>query len=95
MSKSKIIVAAGLIGIGIGMLMAPKKGTDLQKSILDTIDELGEDAIGIKEKILSIVGNIKEKAINVKETVEEKVENVKEGIDDVKTTTNHLKTIFS
>ena len=95
MSNSKIIVAAGIVGIGIGMLIAPKKGKDLQKSILDTIDELGEEAIDFKEHVLGIANNLKDKALNIKETVEEKVERVNEGIDDVKTTTSHLKAIFS
>ena len=95
MGNLKLIMGAGLVGVAIGMLLAPKKGSDLQASIFETIDELGGEMREFKEKVLGIAENVKTKALDVKEKVETKVEEVKEGVDDFKTTGEHLGAIFS
>ena len=84
-----------MLGVSLGMLIARKKGTELQKSILESIDGLGREVIDFKEKIQTITNSFREKASSVKDNVGEKVDHVKEGINDVKTTADHLKSIFS
>ncbi|MES2681561.1 MAG: YtxH domain-containing protein [Bacteroidota bacterium] len=95
MSNSKFIVAAALLGVGVGFLLAPKKGKDLQRSILDSIDELGSEVVEFKAKILGIADNLKTKVDNTGDTIREKVEHVKDGFEDVKAVANDVKTIFS
>jgi len=95
MSNTKLIFGAGLIGVTIGMLLAPKKGTELQASIFDSINELREETSEIMEKIRGITEKVTTKSMDIKNSVETKVEHVKDGIDDLKTTGDHLSAIFS
>ncbi|HOZ86391.1 MAG TPA: YtxH domain-containing protein [Bacteroidia bacterium] len=95
MSNSKLIVAAGLVGVGIGFLLAPKKGEDLRRSILDSIDELGGELVEVKTKIQNITDNLKTSINHAGEQIKEKIENTREGIEDVKAVAGDVKTIFS
>ena len=88
MSNSKTIlgiVVAGAVGVAIGKLMAPQKGSDLKKSIKDSIDEFG-DQVG------DFISEGKEKLMGAKEEAKKGVNDVKK---DVKTGFDNTKASFS
>ena len=77
------ILAAGAVGVAVGMLLAPEKGTDLRKSIKGSIDDLGEQlgdfiADG-KEKLMGVADEFKTHANGIKKEV-------KTGADHIKST---------
>jgi gas vesicle protein len=57
------ILAAGAVGVAVGMLLAPEKGSDLRKSIKDSVDDLGEKLGDFieegKEKLMGVADEIK------------------------------------
>lgn len=79
------IIAAGAVGVAIGMLLAPEKGSDLRKSIKDTVDDLGE-------KLSDLISEGKEKAKDVAQNIKSTGEDIK---NDVRTTVEHGKQIAS
>lgn len=51
MSKKKLLGALGTaVGVGTGMLFAPKKGSETRKDIKDNADKLINKAKNIKKK---------------------------------------------
>ncbi|MES2681435.1 MAG: YtxH domain-containing protein [Bacteroidota bacterium] len=77
------IIAAGAVGVAVGMLLAPKKGSELRESIKGSIDDLG-DQLGDfitegKEKLMGVADELKTHTNNIKKEV-------KNGSDHVKTT---------
>ena len=79
MSKKKSIwpfVAGVGLGVGAGMLFAPKKGEELRKDVKNKIDELKVELEDLdKEKALAIA---KRKGNELKEKAEDLVEYAKE-----------------
>ena len=78
------IIAAGAVGVAVGMLLAPKKGSDLRESIKGSIDDLG-DQLGDfiaegKGKLMGVAEDLKAHTNNIKKEV-------KNGVDNVKSTT--------
>ena len=65
----KFIIGAG-IGAGIGLLFAPKKGSDTRRDLKKKMDELVEKARGID-------------AVEVKENIEAKIEEIKAELADL------------
>ncbi len=65
----KFIIGAG-IGAGLGLLFAPKKGSELRKILKKKMDELIEKARNID-------------AEEVKENIEVKIEEIKQELEDL------------
>ena len=61
------ILAGVAVGAAIGILLAPDKGSETRKKILDKGNELAD---GIKEKYSDIAGAVKEKYQGMKQSVE-------------------------
>jgi len=61
------ILAGVAVGAAIGILLAPDKGSETRKKILDKGNELAD---GIKEKYGDIAGAVKEKYQGMKQSVE-------------------------
>jgi gas vesicle protein len=82
------IVAAGAVGVAVGMLLAPEKGSDLRKSIKGSIDDLGEKLLGFvgegKEFVSEVSDDIKEQARglknDVKNDVRSRIDNAKQSL---------------
>jgi gas vesicle protein len=75
------ILAAGAVGVAVGMLLAPEKGSDLRKSIKGSIDDLGEQlgdfiADG-KEKLMGVADELKTHANGIKKEVKTGAEHIK------------------
>ena len=75
------IIAAAAVGVAVGMLLAPKKGSELRESIKGSIDDLG-DQLGDfiaegKEKIMGVADELKTHTNNIKKEV-------KTGSDHIK-----------
>ena len=77
------IIAAGAVGVAVGMLLAPDKGSNLRKSIKDSVDDLG-DQLGDfisegKEKLMGVADELKTHSSNIKKEA-------KTGADHIKST---------
>lgn len=59
------------IGVGIGILFAPDKGTTTRRKIKDTFDESGEDVL---KKFNDVVSTIQNKATEANASLEETLE---------------------
>jgi gas vesicle protein len=75
------IIAAGAVGVAIGMLFAPEKGSDLRKSLKGTLGDLGD-------KLGDLITEGKEKLTDV-------AEDVNTMKKDAKTTLEHGKQVVS
>jgi len=85
------IIAAGAVGVAIGMLLAPEKGKDLRNSIKGSIDDLGEKLTDLindgkefltdgKDKVADAVDEVKYHANNVKKEVKTGVDHAKQAM---------------
>lgn len=56
------LLGATAVGVAIGLLIAPEKGEDMRKKIVDTANDLGSKASDListgKEKLTEITGKI-------------------------------------
>lgn len=75
------MVAAAAVGVAIGMLLAPEKGSDLRKSLKDAIGDLGDFVGEGREKLMGIADNIRDTTEDLKH--------------DVQTTVDHGKKVVS
>ena len=92
-SKFRSFLTGTFVGVGLGILLAPKEGNetrnDLKKSfslLVDTVKDI--DIEETKENLLKKVNEIKKElsqmdAVTIKEVAEEKVDFVKEKCDDL------------
>ncbi len=86
-SNAKVILgilAAGAVGVAVGMLLAPEKGSDLRKSLKGSIDDLG-DKIGDfisegKEKLMGVADEMKTHANGIKKEVKTGADHVKSAM---------------
>ncbi len=78
------LLAVGAAGVAVGMLLAPEKGTDVRKSIKDTIGDLTEklnDFIADgKEKLTDASDEIRTHANGIKKEVKAGVEHTKQAL---------------
>lgn len=83
------IVAAGAVGVAVGMLLAPEKGSDLRKTIKGSVDDLGE-------KLLGFIGEGKEFATEASDQVKEQARSLKNDVkNDVKARIDNAKEALS
>ena len=69
-SRFGSLLVGGIVGAGLALLFAPKKGEELRNDLLDKISELCDKLKDIDEE-------------EVKATVEKKVQEIKDGIKDL------------
>lgn len=85
------IIAAGAVGVAIGMLLAPEKGSDLRKSIKGSIDDLGDKLTDLindgkefltenKDKVTDAVDEVKYHANGIKKEVKNGVDHAKQAL---------------
>jgi gas vesicle protein len=74
------ILGAAAAGVVIGMLIAPKKGSDLRKGIKGKASKLGEGVSDLFGKANGKVDEMKEKARRVRTAAEESVDSIKEAL---------------
>ncbi len=71
------ILAAGAIGVAIGMLLAPDKGEKTRAKIKDSLgdldDKLDDFLDNVSQKGEEIIADLKDKAATIKDKVESKV----------------------
>jgi len=86
------ILAAGAVGVAIGMLLAPEKGTDLRKTIKGSFDDLGG-------KLTDLISEGKELLADGTSKVTDAIDEVKyhaNGVKkEVKTGVDHAKQALS
>jgi gas vesicle protein len=66
-------LAGGLVGFGLGLLLAPLSGRETRERILDASHE-------VKDKAVGTVGEAREKVEGLVEQSKEKITDVKEGV---------------
>jgi gas vesicle protein len=59
------------IGVGIGILFAPDKGTTTRQKIKDTFDDSGDDVL---KKFNDVISNLQNKASDANASLEETLE---------------------
>ena len=78
------IITAGAVGVAIGMLLAPKKGSEMRDSIKGSIDDmadqLGDFIANGKEKILDVTSDIKTHSDNIKREIRTGSDHVKSAM---------------
>lgn len=79
------MIAAGVAGVAIGMLLAPEKGSDIRKNITNSFDELGE-------KINDLVAAGKNRVTGVANEFKKDVDIIK---NDAQTAVEHGKQVVS
>ncbi len=87
-SNSKVIlgiIAAGVVGVAIGMLLAPKKGSDIRSNIKGGIDEFGD-------KITDLINDGKDRIKGVADEFKADVNTIKE---DAQIVAQHTKQVVS
>lgn len=67
------LLAGAAIGVGVGILFAPDKGSKTREKIKDKFDDLKDD---VKSKFNSVEEDAKEKFSQSKEELKETVENL-------------------
>jgi gas vesicle protein len=67
------LLAGAAIGVGLGILFAPDKGSKTREKIKDGFDDLKEE---IKSKLNTVEDETKEKFSSTKEDLKETVENL-------------------
>lgn len=65
------LLIGAAIGVGVGILFAPDKGTNTRQKIKDTFDEEGDDLL---KKFNDVVSSIQNKASDAKSSLEETLE---------------------
>lgn len=86
-STSKIIlgvVGAAAVGVAIGMLLAPEKGSDIRKKISDTASDLAGKVTDLvttgKEKIQEVASTVTKQANGLVNDVSKRTDRVKESV---------------
>lgn len=80
-----------LLGIAIGILVAPDKGSATRKKIAGSFLDLKDDAEyylldatdKVKAKVKNVTGNIKNHANDLADEVKDQTNNLKNGADDI------------
>lgn len=67
------LLAGAAIGVGLGILFAPDKGSKTREKIKDGFDDLKEE---VKSKLNTVEDETKEKFSSTKEDLKETVENL-------------------
>jgi gas vesicle protein len=65
------LLIGAAIGVGVGILFAPDKGTTTRQKIKDTFDESGENVL---KKFNDVISKIQNKASDAKSSLEESLE---------------------
>lgn len=75
------LIGATAVGIAIGLLIAPEKGEDMRKKIIDTANDLGTKAGDLisagKDKISEISGLVSKQADGLGNDVSKRANTVK------------------
>ncbi len=86
-STSKIIlgiVGAAAVGVAIGMLMAPEKGTEIRKKLSDTAndlaDKMGDMITAGKEKLTEVANSVTRQTDGMIKNVTRRTDQVKESV---------------
>lgn len=78
------IMAAGAVGVAIGMLLAPEKGSDLRKSIKDKVEDMNDTLCDLIDSGKELIESGKEKLAGVKDQMASKAEDLKhEGKQEI------------
>jgi gas vesicle protein len=60
------IAAAAAAGAALGLMLAPKKGSETRKDISDKIDEISDQLKALKSKAKSHVNNIQDDLYDIR-----------------------------
>lgn len=93
--KGKGFLTGLLVGTGLGVLLAPKKGKDSRADVLNLLNELNTkvDEIDLEDVKLNIAEKIEELTNEIKELDKEKLENMtKKQVNDLKLKADNLYT---
>ena len=85
------LLQAVLVGIAIGILIAPDKGSATRRKLAGKLSDFKDDAEeyisdstdNIKEKARDIAGNVKSKAKNVARKVKSKADDLDDYTEDI------------
>jgi len=67
------LITGAIVGVGVGMLFAPDKGTNTRKKIKDNFDETTDEAL---DKYNEIVNLLKGKAAGAQAQLEDSIESM-------------------
>ncbi|NCI50543.1 YtxH domain-containing protein [Sediminibacterium roseum] len=86
-NTSKIIlgvVGAAAVGVAIGMLLAPEKGSDIRKKISDTAGDLAGKVSDLittgKEKLQEVASTVTKQSEGLVNDVSKRADRVKESV---------------
>ncbi len=71
------IMAAGAVGVAIGMLLAPEKGSDMRKSLKEKAEDMNDTLCDLIESGKELIESGKEKLAGVKDQAMSKAEDLK------------------